>query len=259
MIIIVKAYPVKEPMGNQYFLGSIVIAKNESMVIEEFIQHYLWQGVEQIYFIDNGSTDDTKDKLTPYIDKGLVKYYYMPERYQQSKHYNTIYNTVARQECKWIIVCDVDEYMYNRTPQKTIKTYLAELDYNHIGAVTLNWKMFGSSDQVKQPAQIRLSFVYRQEGAHQNVKSIINTSFITHLNIHTHDSDNPNIITINSPSQLALNHYAIMSKEYFEKVKMTRGDVDTPTSDNVRNWDYFARYDFKDVYDDELKILLIHK
>ena len=39
------------------------------------------------------------------------------------------------------------------------------------------------------------------------------------------------------------NHYPIQFKEYFEKAKMTRGDVYRPSSDSVRDWGYFSRYD----------------
>ena len=42
---------------------------------------------------------------------------------------------------------------------------------------------------------------------------------------------------------LQLNHYAIQSKEYFEKIKMTRGDVNRERSDFARNWHYFDSYD----------------
>jgi hypothetical protein len=43
-----------------------------------------------------------------------------------------------------------------------------------------------------------------------------------------------------------------MSKEYFEKIKMTRGDVNSITFDNIRDWTYFNNYDTNEVYDDEL-------
>ena len=62
--------------------------------------------------------------------------------------------------------------------------------------------------------------------------------------------------TVDNPQQLSLNHYAIMSREYFSKVKMTRGDADNQKVDNIRDWNYFDRYDHKEVEDEELKQLL---
>lgn len=250
---------LQENMETKYTLGLLVIAKNETMVINEYIEHYLWQGVEQIYFIDNGSTDDTKRKLVKYIQKGQLQYFDMPEKHKQEEHYNHIYNSVAKQECKWLIVCDVDEYIYNRSKGKNIQDYLSTLDYNKVGQVLLNWKMFGSAGFEKQPAHIRDSFVLRKNDLDENTKCIVNTDIVNLLRIHKHDFKDPSAETITRPPELALNHYAIMSKEYFSTVKMTRGDVSTMAHENVRDWDYFTRYDFKEVYDDELKILLKDK
>ena len=75
---------------------------------------------------------------------------------------------------------------------------------------------------------------------------------------------------------LALNHYAIQviscllfpmtwssstcivayvvsqSWQYFERVKMTRGDATTPYWNTLRDANYFAKYDTNEVVDDEL-------
>ncbi|WP_083906792.1 glycosyltransferase family 2 protein [Octadecabacter arcticus] len=47
--------------------------KNESLNIKEWIEHYLWQGIEQIYLIDNGSTDLTLDIIRPWVESGQAK------------------------------------------------------------------------------------------------------------------------------------------------------------------------------------------
>lgn len=256
LMFFVKLDKIYEPMDSQYNLGLLVTAKNEGMVLKEFLEHYFWQGVEQIYFIDNGSTDDTKEVIAPYIQERKVQYFYLPDRHQQEKHYNEVYNSVARKECKWLIICDVDEYIYNRKKGSNLKDYVSSLDYDKVSSIMLKWKMFGSSNFDKQPKEIRKSFLYRKQDLDDNIKTIINTKFINLLQIHTHKSNDPTAIKVYLPEQLALNHYAIMSKEYFEKIKMTRGAADVIQHENVRHWDYFARYDHKEVYDDELANLL---
>ena len=48
--------------------------KNESYIIEQWIQHYLLEGVNHFYLIDNGSTDDYECKIKKYMNKiTLVK------------------------------------------------------------------------------------------------------------------------------------------------------------------------------------------
>lgn len=243
-------------METQYSLGLLVIAKNEGMVIDEFVRHYMWQGVDQIYLIDNGSTDDMKEKISPYVEKGIVQYFYKPESHQQEEHYNTIYNSTARKQCKWVIVCDVDEYIYNRNKGKNIQSFTSKLDYDKTSMVMMNWKLFGSSDFKEQPAEIRKSFLHRKKDLDMNTKCIVNTSLVNKLRIHIHETEFPDKIILVNPKDLSLNHYAIMSKEYFEKVKMTRGDASTAGFENVRDWNYFAKYDFKEARDDELATLI---
>jgi glycosyltransferase involved in cell wall biosynthesis len=239
----------------KYTLSLLVIAKNEEMVIQEFIEHYKWQGVEHIYLIDNGSTDNMVQVLTPYIHEGYVSYYFRHKPHVQIRHYNNIYAHIRR-ETKWMIICDTDEYIYNRTRGQTIKDYIDTVNYDTTNAVQLQWKMFGSSGYVTQPVCIRKSFLLRriELDPEMNSKSIINTEHTNSLKIHTHNYKDRRREIIKCPPELALNHYAIMSLEYFQKVKIARGAADVVR--NVRNMDYFHRYDHKEIQDMELNDLL---
>lgn len=44
-------------------LSVLAIFKNETMIIEEWMNHYLNEGVEHFYLIDNGSSDDYEIKI----------------------------------------------------------------------------------------------------------------------------------------------------------------------------------------------------
>ena len=243
----------------KYTLSLLVICKNESIVIDEFIKHYKWQGVEHIYLIDNGSTDNMKEILNPYIYDGYISYYYLEEQHKQIEHYNTVYNEI-RYETKWLIICDADEYIYNKNKEENIATYVNSIDYNSIAYILLNWKMFGSSNYKIQPVNnIRTSFTWRKKDIHELYKSIINTKLTYKLGVHDHEYDKIINNGIKNPSELALNHYAIMSEEYFKKVKMQRGDVHHSEKkfQNIRDMNYFNAYDYKEEYDDELKNLTL--
>ena len=244
----------KETFNNKYKLGLLAIIKNEEMIINEWIEHYLWQGVDHFYIIDNGSTDATKNKLQPYIDKGIISYFYLDEKYKQEEYYNYILNLYIKNNCDWLIICDADEYFYNRKKGKNIKTYVNKLNIKDVNSITLNWKMFGSNGYDKQPSNIRKSFLYKWKVLHENVKTIINVDLTNKIIIHDHQFTSGEKIL--NPEELALNHYPIMSKEYFSKVKMTRGAADTIHHENVRNWDYFNKYDRNEVFDNELAKLL---
>jgi hypothetical protein len=245
----------KAPASYKYDLALLLTTKNDSSILEEYIKHYIWQGVEHFYIIDNGSEDNTKEMLSGYINNGLVSYYYYPEKYKQIENYNKVYHLEARRDTKWLIVCDSDEYIYNRFKGFTIRNYLDGLDYNEVCAVTIPWKVFGSSGHSTQPWSIRTAFLWRKKDVGELSKSIVNTSLTCELNIH-YGYYVPNTKIIESPNELALNHYAIMSKEYYIYVKMPRGSA---ARNNFRNLTYFNQYDFKEYYDEELKNLLLAK
>lgn len=223
-----------------FTLGLLVIVKNEGMVIKEFIDHYKWQGVQRIYLIDNGCTDNTIDIIQPFIDSGYISYHDLLRPHAQIHHYTTVFNQVAKRECEWLVVCDVDEYIYART---TGRTLLDEVNVfsPETSCVYLNWRVFGSSGHTAQPASVRKSFVMCEETLQRLGKSIIRCDTIDRLQIHTIHPNRGKMIK--NPPSLAINHYAIMSWEYFSKIKMTRGDAYNKRHDATRNDQYFKSYD----------------
>lgn len=175
---------IREPRPTPYLIGLLAIFKNESMVLDEFIQHYLWQGVDHFYLIDNGSTDTFMPLLQPYLDKKLVTLYQRPEKYQQVKHYNEVYNDRACHECQWLIVRDVDEYMYHRT--LSLRHFFLGLDPAPMGGIYLAWNIFGSNGHDRQPSSIRLSFTKRKEAPIEltYAKAIVSTKNTVHSHKH---------------------------------------------------------------------------
>ena len=56
-------------------------------------------------------------------------------------------------------------------------------------------------------------------------------------------------------SNLHINHYQIQSVEFFQKIKMTRGDADNIKNNNFRTMDHFKKCDrnTNQIIDTELK------
>ena len=54
------------------------------------MQHYVWQGVQHFYLIDNNSTDGTAELLAPHVACGTVSYFLRPKRHAQIQHYNQV-------------------------------------------------------------------------------------------------------------------------------------------------------------------------
>jgi hypothetical protein len=102
--------------------------------------------------------------------------------------------------------------------------------------------MFGSDGLLHQPPDIRTAITHRVEPLHINTKCIFQTRNIEshQIGIHTIDGNQDQA---DGSITFRLNHYPIQSLEYFQKVKMGRGDVNSPSTDGIRDMDYFRRYD----------------
>lgn len=221
--------------------GVLCIFKNEEMVIREWIEHYLWQGADYIIMLNNGSTDNFREQLDGFDERVII--IDAAEPHVQVKNYNSFgLPEVKKRNISMLAVVDVDEFMFSKD-QTNLKTAVTRVFSENPGVsqLSINWAMFGSSGYNKQPDSVRLSFTKRAKELHKPVKSIILVKELNDLNVHSH---NVNGNTINVSDKIQLNHYAIQSREYFEKVKMRRGDVDVV--ENVRDWKYFNDYDHKD-------------
>lgn len=271
-----SAFSNTNSVRDKHFLSIIAIFKNESHILKEWISHHLFQGVDHFYLINNNSTDNYLDALRS-VPGDLYTLVDDHRDHAQLEILNDHYRLFGP-ETKWICPIDLDEFIYIRFGGQTISEYLHRLP-GRVSAVCMPWKMYGSSGHVKQPDSVRQGFTSRAiyNGNTQNPgmlnketsigKYIAKTSRIKTLAVHSPDlikgcsilsnGDHIDYNNIHFPtseklleaSSIHLNHYAVQSWEWFRDVKMTRGDIQTKTSDNVRNRNYFESYDLNIVND----------
>jgi hypothetical protein len=243
------------------YLSIMAIFKNETMNLKVWLEHYLWQGVDHFYLIDNGSTDNPFDILKEYIQKGIVTYYYRTEKYQQPQHYRYVFDKEnIKHKTKWLCICDLDEFFFG------IKKKLSHcLDYfDSYDVIYTNSFFYGSDGLIEHPKDIRTSIIHRESDVENGIKYIFKPSSITNSNelwIHylvnegTLSKKYTNEITQNNV--IRLNHYRIQSYEYYTKIKMTRGDVSIIENENIRDLKYFEKYaETANIKDDILKKLV---
>lgn len=240
------------------YLSIMTMFKDEAMNMEVWMDHYRWQGVEAFHMIDNGSTDDSVKIIKKYKEKHpevKVYIYDLPERHAQVKNYNTVFNEAnLKENTKWLIICDLDEFFY--CPSGTIRSNLP--NYEDHKMILCHWKMFGSNGLVNHPEDIRTTLTTRVKDIHINTKYIVQTAYVGPNEIHIHTVFSLVPEAFIGDEVFPLNHYPIQSEEFFRKVKMTRGDGDSSNSENVRDMNYFRRYDEgTDFVDEELKNLVL--
>ena len=141
----------------------VAIYKNESEGMNEWLTHYVNEGCEKFYLIDNGSTDDCQQVLQKYKD--MICLVHDPTKHAQAQLYNTHFLDKIHKH-KWVVLCDLDEFIYSRRQYKTIKSYLESLD-NNISEISIPWKMFGSNGfntiDLKEPASVIKNFTKRTD------------------------------------------------------------------------------------------------
>lgn len=250
-----------------YFLSVYTIFKNEAHIFKEWITHYLSEGVEHFYLIDNGSTDNYKQILNPYMDYITIFDDNETGKDAQMNIYKRhIFDKLT--ETEWILCLDMDEFMY--TKRGTISDELKLVSDKHIGQILVPWKFYGSSGHIKQPKNVVKSFLYRRKFPYNSpTKPVARSESIESLGIHGHKlkdgykTVDPKYIDINKTdmevteeyilsTNLQCNHYMIQSLDWFRAVKMTRGDPNF--SSNHRTEKYFNEWDYNDVLDDNLSI-----
>jgi len=226
-----------------YNLSVLAMFKNESMIIKDWIEHYIKEGVNHFYLIDNGSTDNYLDKIkdrNSYITL-TVDGSRLPQD-TQAHLYNKIYLDKIKKETKWLIICDIDEYIYARNGNKKILDVLNKLP-EHVEKIWLPWKFYGSNGHVAHPENIIKSFTKRQKKVEKNKgfgKCICRTNNLVRINTCGHvlqlskndiyyNSNGDNLDNYEFTDEnvnklnLHLNHYMLLSEEYYKNIKCVRG------------------------------------
>jgi hypothetical protein len=255
----------------------VSVFKNCAHCLREWIEHYIREGVDTFLLTDNGSTDAYQDTIKDYVDSGVVSIHIGLDQHKQVEYLN-YYLPVAK-KYDWILLIDLDEFIYSRKQFKTTKDYLKTIP-STVNKISIPWKMFGSSHCKKQPTGIISHFIRRQKYPKEysttdicaiEKKCIVRGNQVKKLGIHNSllkgDCYNEIIADGNAMNKvfmpitekllqdsfLHLNHYRVQSLEMFTKTKMMDGDALNPFYDTIRDKSFFNQFDTNDMLDTELK------
>jgi hypothetical protein len=240
----------------KYKLAVGAMFKNEGLAMVEWIEHHLYHGVEHFYLVDdNKSTDDSVERLQPYINRGLVTLYSVNEPYflgRQSAIY-TCYILPHLEETEWLLMIDLDEFVWS--PQAIdLRSILDQCSaFSQIQMYQLN---FGSNGHETQPKSIVASFTKRcKEDRSGAYKYFVNSKYkFKKLGVHHAEYVNPEdkqSFVILQKNWFSLNHYVLQSREFWETVKCgpTRNDSD---GYRVRTKEEFNHIEWNEREDTEL-------
>lgn len=237
-------------------LGIGAVFKNETHIMIEWIDHYLFHGVDHIYLINDHSTDNINIIKDMYKNNNKVTFFDSDVDSGPWSRQVDIYNKYLLNEIKkydWFGILDLDEFLY--CPNFiNFKEALNKIP-SHINQIFANWVTFGSNFHEKQPYSVVKNFTMRisdiLDPNFKSHKNLFRPKALLKLDIHTHNvsGESANFSQETKEVLFLINHYVIQSKSFFKNVKSTRGDVNKIVSASFRDDNYFNRYDKNDILD----------
>jgi hypothetical protein len=162
------------PSDLPLYLSVVAIVKNETPYIAEWIEYYRLVGVQKFFIYDNESTDNLRNFLESYIDKGIVEYTFFPGKRQQVIAYND-----ALQRYKyasfWLAFIDIDEFLVP-VEAETITGFLR--DFDGVPGLEVNQVLYGSGGHKKMTDNL----VIERFKDHSNLEDIVNLGVKTIVN-----------------------------------------------------------------------------
>jgi len=153
---------------------SILTRCRDEFYIKEWVDYYLSQGVDSIYIIDDDSKDKSIYDFASNKEYKNVNIIYEKRNYantntqQQGKldkncPSNKIFRSKIKGNYKWLIYCDVDEFMVTKKCfDLTLRERLETIPDN-ISAIAIPWVLMSGAKLNKNPKSVLRELVYRHD------------------------------------------------------------------------------------------------
>ena len=137
---------IKNP-NFKYKLSACLLIKNETENLNDWIEHYINEGVEHFFITSNNSTDgidnfilnsEYKNMITLITDNSDINIYNDQVKHREILCKN-FYN-IIRNSTEWCILVDIDEFMYGKNGY-TLSSFIDTLDQD-IGCFYVYWNIF---------------------------------------------------------------------------------------------------------------------
>lgn len=157
---------------------SVLTRCRDEFYIKEWVDYYLSQGIDSIYIID----DDSKDKsIYDFASKKKYKNVHISfekriynigsknlsgQSLQPHSPSNLIFKNKIKNKYKWLIYCDVDEFMVTKKNfNLTIKDQLKKIDNDHsdIQVIAVPWVFMSGGNLKNNPKNILTEITYRHD------------------------------------------------------------------------------------------------
>jgi hypothetical protein len=203
-------------MSKTFFLGILTYFKNERSSIYEWILHYKKWGVDHIWMIDNGSTDDYN--IEEFINEGFVTVY-KESTLDQQNAYNK-YVPRIKKEVKWLGVLDMDEFLYSKD-NDDLKHVVSNINQNN-KIISIQMTIFLPATFESKESIIEMNILNKFNDSNTCPKCLFNLDLLNKVSIHGFEVKKKLHLTADK-TLLCINHYRYGSFEYLYGIKEGRG------------------------------------
>ena len=133
-------------MSAKTFLSVCAMFRDEARYLDEWLTFHSYQGVERFFLYDDGSSDNYREVLDPWIAAGRVVLFDGKGRRQLPIFADCLRRVRLRTE--WLAYIDVDEFLWSPTGN-----FVSEVlgRYRGSAGVMVRWVLFGSSGHNIRP------------------------------------------------------------------------------------------------------------
>ena len=192
-----KVIPFSDDKNYKYLISVVVMFRYEVDYLEEWLNYYIMNGITHFYMYSNENTKKTTDILKPYIDNGYITLIDWSDENHCEKniknrredanwnHFGKIslqncafrdFNTKYKNETKWIIKVDVDEFVYIKDKFIFIKKFLKNTEKKYLNIPRTD---FGNNGHKKKQKGLIIENYIRSDIKSTSQKSLIQTQYIS--------------------------------------------------------------------------------
>ena len=149
-------------MSKKNFLTVLTRSRNSNVFLESFVKHYLAEGVDEIYILDDNSTE----QIPEYVANNPKVFIYESTCFEGPnvvplQDTRLLYQHLLKDLTEWLIFVDIDEFITTRrNSKKTIREEL-ETTFKEADHIKVPWVLFTSNNKIKDPKQILLENTWR--------------------------------------------------------------------------------------------------
>ena len=134
---------------SQAYLSACTIYRDGASYLAEWVEFHRLMGVERFFLYDNGSSDDHREVLAPYVDEGCVVVHDWPLPFIRTDGRPGALRgafdhclSAHRDDSRWIAFLDFDEYLFSPTGEPLSQVLP---DYEQHPGVCVSRAEFGAS------------------------------------------------------------------------------------------------------------------